>query len=43
MAEQEFVFPSSSQLGLKNLPVSVPGNRKEHLWKMDHKTLMHKE
>lgn len=43
MAEQKLMFPSSFQLGLKNLLVYVPRNNKKRMWKMDQKIMVHKE
>ncbi len=42
MATQHILFPSSSQSGLGNLPVSVPRNIQNLQWKMDQKTLAKK-
>jgi hypothetical protein len=42
MAEQEFMFTSPSHSSLENLPIFVPRNRKDHLWKMDQNILAQK-
>jgi hypothetical protein len=39
---QKIMFTPPSQLGLENLPCSRIKKRKEHMWRMDQKTLEHK-